>query len=111
MSSEYFLTCARLNFLGKDPSANDKDVSLEIIGAKVFTHFFKSDVHRDNVQRRQFRPTWHGTNDICHFVIGCGIGDVEFCASLPHVGHQVGRYCSSESRGNIGSQIANLFHD
>ena len=38
------MTCARLNFLRKDPSANDKDVSLEIIGAKVFTHFFRSDV-------------------------------------------------------------------
>ena len=38
------VTCARLNFLGKDPSTNDRDASLEIIGAKVFSHFLRSDV-------------------------------------------------------------------
>ena len=38
------MTCAHLNFLRKDPSANDRDASLEIIGAKVFTHFLRSDV-------------------------------------------------------------------
>ena len=58
------VTCARLNFLWKDPSTNDRDASLEIIGAKVFTHFLRSDVGMMSIgedlhgMERMISATW-----------------------------------------------------
>ena len=97
-------------FLGEGPlDERQRCQSRNYRGEGVLALF--EERRRDDVQQRQFRPAWHGTNDICHFVIGCWIGDVEFRASVPHVGHQGGRCCFRESQGNIGLQIANLFHE